>query len=253
MLLPPGVAMSMWHCSNAIRLRKRDLVPSWMRMRGIWSTPSWNLMSQKRSVFRRRHRMPASRSSDTQWTNCCRRLSATRRSPDHFLSHSRAGGGGVGCSPARRRLRRNTSRQWSIGPDSGSNSNAAAAGEAPMEDSSLDRSLRSSGSSVGMSGSKKRTARPATAPVCSGLPSWRPSRRSSTNRGIWFSSRIMSLRMACIAPRMAKMGSCREYPRSSPNPFPPSCAPRKSSSTKVPSSTRHSTSSFPCIPATRPS
>uniref|UniRef100_J3LZD9 Uncharacterized protein n=1 Tax=Oryza brachyantha TaxID=4533 RepID=J3LZD9_ORYBR len=184
MLLPPGVAMSMWHCSNAIRLRKRDLVPSWMRMRGIWSTPLSNLMSQKRSVFRRRHRIPASRSSDTQCTNCCRRLSATRRSPDHFLSQSRAGGGGVGCSPARRRLRRKTSRQWSIGPDSGSNAAVAAASPVLTDDSSLDRSLRSSGSSVGMSGSKKRTAKLATKPVCSGLPSWSPSRRSSTNRGI---------------------------------------------------------------------
>uniref|UniRef100_A0A8R7PHE1 Uncharacterized protein n=1 Tax=Triticum urartu TaxID=4572 RepID=A0A8R7PHE1_TRIUA len=210
MLFPPGVAMSMWHCSNAIRFRNSALLPSWIRIRGMWSTPLSNRMSQNRSVLRRRrHRMPASRSSDTQCTNCCRRLSATRRSPDHFFSHSRAAGGGVGCIPARRRLRRNTSRQCSIGFDSGSNA-AAAAASASTEDSSLNRSFRCSGVSVGISGSKKRTARLATAPVCSGWPSWIPSSRSSTNSGIWFSSRIMSLRMACMAPRMAKTGSCRE-------------------------------------------
>jgi len=65
-----SLPQSIWHCSNAIRLRKSDLVPSWIKRRGTGRTPFLNYISQNRSVFRFLSLIPASLISVTKWINC---------------------------------------------------------------------------------------------------------------------------------------------------------------------------------------
>ena len=68
-----SLPQSSWHCSKVIRFRKSDLVPSWIKSRGIWRIPFLNFMSQKRSVFLFLNLIPASLSSVTQCINSCLR------------------------------------------------------------------------------------------------------------------------------------------------------------------------------------